>query len=675
MQLGLCAAALVSARVAVASDLDPHTGALRSTAPSAIMIGFENPTQIATLGVALTKIQRGGSGFGSTLVFVDGSGSAMTADDLAAHEAPDPAVEGSHALLLGTGPADGASGILVPWSKLSPLVSTQKIQVTVWVRSNGATPLLVATYGRGTLPVAGTFTSVTAIPTGRETSDRWAELSTGPIDTAIWGVPLAQITVGLSSSDSRRSSSATLVVDALEIVPIAGTPLPPNPCTMATQDAACGPDGECQFGHCLPAYASWGPTPPAEHRADFVERWISLAKQVHGARNATANAGAMVAARPSLTAAQVGGRQFYAGMIGLVNGLRNHHTNFGSPANGGLLQPIMAGVSSSTLGACAGFGELDLLEDPEHRTQMLGFLIYEVAPTSVVGATLKVGDAITAIDGIDPLTWVRSVYLTYATGVPSDPGADLAWAAASVAWMISHRASTLEVTRCASATECTGSNRSVLQIDVAGPAWRNLQGTGLLGNEQDPNLLGCTERFRNALTNLPTSTSGSDTVTTQTIWGDVLGVQFDGTLADFAAWEGSFLAAFSANPSPTKILFDVRQGNGGYAGQRRAHRGGNSRPEPADRRGRVPGGGLGRERHRAEPSRGASGSLPVLRDGDDHPLRSPLRLHRGLLLPRRLLRAGRLRAVARQPECSDPALCAGLARGPRRVAAGRRRLG
>jgi hypothetical protein len=78
-------------------------------------------------------------------------------------------------------------------------------------------------------------------------------------------------------------------------------------------DAACGPDAECLFGHCVPASASWGPTPSAAHRADMLDRWTALAAHVHGARNAAVNAAAMVAARPALTAADVGGRAFFAG--------------------------------------------------------------------------------------------------------------------------------------------------------------------------------------------------------------------------------------------------------------------------------------------------------------------------------------------------------------------------
>ena len=258
LQLGLCALALAGARPGLAADLDPATGQLKSTDPNAIMIGFEDPAQLTSLGIALTKYQTSGSGYGasSTLVFVDAGGTAMTADELTAHVAPaDPGLEGAQALLLGAGPTDAATGILVPWSGLAPLVTTPQIQVTAWVRSNGATPTLVATYGSGALPVAATFTSVTAIRTGRETSDGWTEITTGTIDTAIWGVPLVQLTLGLGSSDSRRSTTATLVVEALEIVPVAGTPIPPTACTMATQDTACGPDGECQFGHCFPAYA------------------------------------------------------------------------------------------------------------------------------------------------------------------------------------------------------------------------------------------------------------------------------------------------------------------------------------------------------------------------------------------------------------------------------------
>ncbi len=548
---------LVAARPAIASDLDPKTGSLVSTDPGSILIGFEDAAQLSKYGVALTKNK---PGYPPTLTFVDAGGTPMTAAELTAHAASDPAVEGSRALLLGKGAADAASGVIVPFAKLASAMTKPQVRVTVWVRSYGAMPLLTATYSTSALPAAGSFTAVNAIRTGRETSDGWAELTTGPIDTSIWGVPLVQISVGLSS----RSTNASLVIDALEITPVDGTPVPAAACTIATQDTACGPDGECQFGHCLPAYASWGPVPSQRHREDFVDRWITLAKNVQAARNASSNADAMIAARPALTAPTVGGRAFYAGMSGLVNGLRNHHTSFGGPINFGTLQPLASGVSSSTLGACLGFGELNLLEDPGATAKKLGFIVYQAAKSSLLGQSLKPGDAVTKIDGIDPLAWVRSVWLTYAPGVPADPGADLAWSATSVAWMISHRASTVEITQCASPTDCTGANRNVLEIDVAAPAWKNLQGRGLIGNENDPNLLDCVERFQDTVTpSASASSSYNDTISSGTVFGDTLGMQFDGTMADFATWQGQVTAAFDTKP--TKVLFDVRQGNGGYA--------------------------------------------------------------------------------------------------------------
>jgi hypothetical protein len=39
-----------------------------------------------------------------------------------------------------------------------------QIQITVWVHTSGATPTLTITYGSGTLPVAGMFTTVTVLP-------------------------------------------------------------------------------------------------------------------------------------------------------------------------------------------------------------------------------------------------------------------------------------------------------------------------------------------------------------------------------------------------------------------------------------------------------------------------------------------------------------------------------
>ena len=563
-RFGFFAVALAAGGAASASDLDPSTGSLKPGGPDSILIGFEDAAALATYGVALTKTQGGGGGYGGALAFVDSGGTAMTADEMTAHLAPDAAVEGTHALLLGKGPADGATGILVPFEKVAPGIKKPQVVVSVWVRSFGTTPSLVATYGTAAHPTPGTFTSVTAIRTGRETSDGWAEISTGPIDTAVWGVPLAQLTVGMSRAGNHGNADATLAIDALEVLPLDGSPVAAKACTIATQQAACGDDGECQFGHCLPGYASWGPTPTQAHRADLIDRWISIAKHIHGAANVAKNADAMVSARDALTAASVGGRQFHAGMIGLVNGLRNHHTSIGSSPNAGVLQPLVAGAGSSTLGACLGLGELDLLEDSADGQKLLGFIVYQAAKTSLVGATLHPGDAITKIDGIDPVTWVRSVYLTYATGVPSDPGADLAWAAPSVAWMISHRASTVDVTQCASATDCTGAKRTVAQIDVAGPVWKSIQGTGLVGDENDPNLMQCSERFLDTVA--PGAQTGQgDTVTTGTVFGDILGVQFDGTNQDFAVWEKQVVPAFSTAELPTKVLFDVRQGNGGYA--------------------------------------------------------------------------------------------------------------
>jgi hypothetical protein len=558
---GACALALLGARVGLASELDPTTGKLKSTDSKAVMIGFEDAAQLASLGVALTKFQASGGGFSSTLIFVDTNGTAMTADELQAHLAPDAAVEGKQALLLGSSTTDTAAGILIPWTSLSSVVTSTRIQITAWVRSSGATPQLVVTWLKDAkLPAAGTFVTLTAIRTGRETSDGWAEISTGPIDTTIWGVPIAEIRLNHGSSDVRNGRQASLVVDALEIAPAGGTAVPPSACSIATQDKDCGDDGECQFGHCVPAYTSWGPVPSLEHRIEFVDRWISVAEHIQGARNSAKKADALQAAKPVLTAATIGGHEFFSRMMGLVNNLRNHHTSFGEPSNAGLLQPLAAGGSSSTLGACLGVGELDLLETPGQ--QQLGFIVYKVSTKSLVGATLKVGDAITKIDGIDPLTWVRSVFLTWSPGVPADPGADLGWSATGVAWMISHRANNVEVTRCLSATDCTGANKQVTTIDVAGPAWKSLNGTGLLGNENDPSIIMCDIRFQEVVTQ---SSGSQDAVSYQTIWNDTLGVAFDGTLADFAAWQSKVLAAFPTATPPTKVLFDVRQGNGGYA--------------------------------------------------------------------------------------------------------------
>jgi hypothetical protein len=191
----------------------------------------------------------------------------------------------------------------------------------------------------------------------------------------------------------------------------------------------------------------------------------------------------------------------------------------------------------------------------------LGYVVYRAAPSAFTGAPLRKGDALTAIDGRKPLDWVRDVWIAHASGAPSDPSADLGWSSTELAGLIAKRASTIEITRCDSDVRCDGGHRQVLSIDVAGPAYASLLSTGGVNVQGG---VGCSIRFQNAIEKFAPSQRGDNTVSGQVVRGDVLAITFDGTLdANNGQWTPSMQALFAGAP-PTKVLFDTRQGYGGY---------------------------------------------------------------------------------------------------------------
>jgi hypothetical protein len=547
---GLVASLLAASAPARAAELDAQ-GHLQPSSKDAILIGFEDAAELA--GLSANALRWSGSSYNATVVrtpVLDGSvfvGRALP---------PSLAPQGSTALHVGGQIGDGTvAGIELPAAPLLTRLGTKRLSVSVWVRAEGDLPQLALIYARPDR--ADFFARVYAQRTGRETSDGWAELSTGPVDAAIWGVPLARIQVGLGPYAAPEDAGG---IDALEITPLDGEGGAPKACTQADVDVTCGADADCQFGHCVPGYAVWGALPPASHRKDLVDRWLHLATHVQGDRHAADNAASIMAVEgPKLATAPGGTRAFHAGVQRLVNLLRDHHTSFGGPGNGGVFQPYV-GNGSSSVGACFGPGQLDLLATSGPGE--LGYVVYRAAPSAISGVALMKGDALTAIDGKKPLDWVRDVWVANAGSVPSDPAADLGWSATSVATLVAKRASTIEITRCDSDARCDGGHRRVLTIDVAGPAYAKIVATGALDT---PGAIGCSVRFQNSIEQFAPRVRGEDSVSGQIVRGDVLAIQFDGTYGA-TQWSASMRALFEgAATPPTKVLFDTRQGNGGYS--------------------------------------------------------------------------------------------------------------
>ncbi len=565
-------ASILSLSVASAAELDPSTNLLHSVDPGAVMIGFEDPTQLAALSIQAMQWQW--STDCSTLTPLLLGAAPLTADGLSALTATDvPPLEGTRSIRLGDAAANGAQGVILPASAALAAAGGNRFRITFWGRAEGLAPYLLVDYATGTYPSDGEFSQVFAIRSGRETSDGWAEFTTQTIDASVWGVPMSQILIATQPPQPPASCGGTpnptgnIVIDALEIVPVAGDLTPATECTALDVDTTCGGDAECEYGHCLPAWASWGPTPTQAHRTEIVDRLISIGAHIQGARNVVTNTAPMIAEAPALTAATIGGRDFYAELSRLVNGWRNQHTTFGAAGNGGLVQPYADVTYSSTIGACFGAGELDLLEPAGATTKTFGWLVFQAPPTAMSGTVLLPGDALTQIDGIDPQTWVEKVWGTYSYSVGSDPNSDLGWASVDIGGLVSHRAHTVQITRCASATACDDAHRTLLTIDLSTPLYAKIQGVGSFPTPTDS--IACGVRFQDAVPSyLPEATDGSDQVTAL-VTTDTLTLEFDGTYSAATSsgpspWSTTVTNALSAKPAPTKILIDSRQGNGGY---------------------------------------------------------------------------------------------------------------
>jgi len=76
--------------------------------------------------------------------------------------------------------------------------------------------------------------------------------------------------------------------------------------------------------------------------------------------------------------------------------------------------------------------------------------------------------------------------------------------------------------------------------------------------------LECAERFRGSVTNLPAGGQRGHDYGASHL-GRILGIEFNGTMADFASWENGVVAALGGQPVQTTLLFDVSRETGGYA--------------------------------------------------------------------------------------------------------------
>ncbi len=456
----------------------------------------------------------------------------------------------------------------------------------------GAEPELDVIYPSSNEPFGPTgFGRVVAVRTGRETSDGWAEYSTGPVDGRVFGsAPVGAIVltarfatqagtfalddVDLDPSlklDTIQDPAAYALIDAVEVEPVPGSPMPVTQCTQATAPTACGPLGECTFGHCVDGAFVWGAVPQAaDHRADLVNRWAFIAQHIGADRNATANASTIfTAAAVTAVAGATTPPAFYGRLNTLVNSVRDAHTGLGvSPSSGtGFPEALLPdNAYSGRLDLCFGLAKDDL----PGGTGAPVYAVFWIAPNSAVGTalggTLAAGDMLTQVDGLTPDAWLDAVGPRFRDTLPNDPTSEPAGRALLLATALGRYATTAVFSSCTAAGTCMTKT-----VQVADISYGQTKGTGNPSATTESRL--CSGRFTDSV---ETWGPANDEAANDTPLGETAGsvstVEFNGFEAaldstdpgnPYHAWITPMLLALTSGQN---VLFDARLGHGGNFG-------------------------------------------------------------------------------------------------------------
>jgi hypothetical protein len=368
-------------------------------------------------------------------------------------------IEGEHALRVPAGTAIVA-GDLATFAALHG----SRVELRFWARADGARPsgrLVFAAKDVEGIDLLYPSGLVDALETGRATDDGWVEYSTGPVDGALGArTRLAAIVLEAEADPlALGSKHGAFLVDAVELVDRGPLTARAKSCTLATEDATCGADGACVEGACFDSALVWGALPSVEQRREIVRRqehvFERLTSDRYGAsRTATHFTAPANAAAETATTPRAFWQPFQRGAA-LVRGA---HSRAAGPARYSRLSwaAMTYGRSQwNELLACFGLVERDIAGGGR------GFAVFAAAPSS----TLRTGDIVEKIDGEDPRAWLARA-VPFAP-LSSDPDVDDAYQGSVLQSLVPALAQTLEITRCASASSCTGSNATKVVIDLA----------------------------------------------------------------------------------------------------------------------------------------------------------------------------------------------------------------
>jgi hypothetical protein len=567
-------AAMTGVGEARASSIDA-SGHLVYADGALLTFGFESLPDAQAVGASWltwaggTTVNLAGAEVTST----DWAGSLVTGTD---------ALEGKYALRLSA--SSGYVGLGLLDTTLFKKVDGQRIVVSMWGRSHGAEPELDIVYPSLDEAIRPTgFGHIVAIRTGNETSDGWAEYSTGPIDGSLWGDDIAAIiltaryttpkdTLPLDSPELFPGSGGPAfldatgyaLVDAVEVDAASGAPMTPSSCTQANVQTVCGDLGECMFGHCVDGTIPWGPVPQAaDHRRDLAQRWEFITEHLGADRLSASQAPSVFT--PSALAeieAATTPRAFFGAQSALVGGVRDAHTRMGEPPSSyTVFHPYVDPFYpeySGVLDLCLGLAEDDLPGGSGADV----YAVFWVSPTGMLAGMLNPGAQLVQVDGMSPDDWMDSIEARFRPELPNDPSSEPSGRALIFGSAMSKFAEFAVFSTCTAEGVCTQQT-----INVGQMTYDRLNGIQYKGTTE--NSRPCTARLVNAVSSwTPADDDPAYDVPLYETVGAITSIQVDGFQGYYDSsasnpwhdWEDAFTSAFAAG---TNVLIDFRQGHGG----------------------------------------------------------------------------------------------------------------
>jgi len=524
LTVGIASAVSASAN---AASFDAASGTFRLEPDAVVASSLDSPE---ALGLpARIFVARHEQGF----AYLDGSPETLATVDFvpALH-----AAEGKGALRVR---ADRAVLLGDPASLAGAVAG--RVEVRVLARADGAMPELRAIYARSVLePPEASFplAQVVALRTSRATTDGFIELTTGPIDGAIAGAPLAGLLLVAAGSAPK---GASFLVDALEIRRVSPTPVSGGACTVAHESDDCRKGATCIEGLCLDSAVVYGALPDEEARADIVARTATYLTRFQDDRHAVAAATAGFAKEmPAIASTADSPAAFYRSFAASVGAARGAHTAAPAPKP---YSRAAAGATSfvrqvgTELNACFGLVEMDLAGGGR------GYGVYAVTSKS----SLRVGDVITHVDGESVDAWIARLAPEHGV-LGADPDSDRPMIASQLHLLVARYAATTDVKRCTSAGAC-----ETVAVDVA--ALRR-QGESVA----EP--LVCSPRFELGV-EVPFGVDehAYEAAIAHIAPDGVLTLHTNGEPTDDPTWVNVVKGAFDAGSD--RLLVDKRRGDGG----------------------------------------------------------------------------------------------------------------